>query len=104
MSDEVKKIESNNALKKLTQQIKRFQKEIDQVNSEINVQQPKARVPVTPNVSSFQQWFSTYGNPKPSPHGFLSTVQSDPKIYGGTVHHSGFRTQAKMLRKGRLTR
>jgi hypothetical protein len=104
VSDEVTKAEKNNELKKLAQQIKRFQKEIDQVNSEIAVSGPKSSNPVVPNVSSFQQWFNNYGTPKPSPHGFMSSFQNDPKIYGGTMHHSGFRTQGKMMRKGRLTR
>ncbi len=104
VSDEVKGVEKQNELKKLTQQIKRFQKQIDQVNSEIEVARPKVSPPPAPSISSFQQWFSTYGKPKPSPHGFMSKFQEDPKIYGGTSHHAGFRTQGRMMCKGRLTR
>ncbi|GMI26565.1 hypothetical protein TeGR_g11946 [Tetraparma gracilis] len=104
VNDECKSAEKQNELKKLTQNIKRFQKEIDQVNSEIAANQPKKSVPLAPNVSSFQQWFSQYGTPKPSPHGILTQIQDDPKIYGGTSHHAGFRTLSKQMRKGRCTR
>ncbi|GMH77421.1 hypothetical protein TL16_g07400 [Triparma laevis f. inornata] len=104
-SAEVKAVESTNELKKLTQKIKRMQKEIDQVNSEIVVARPKKSDPPPPAiVSGFDQWFNNYGKPKPSPHGFMSQFQEDPKIYGGTGHHSGFRTRARMMRKGTITR
>ena len=91
-------------LKKLTAQIRRYQGQIDQVNSEITLARPKAPPPPPATVSSFEQWFNNYGKPKPSPQGFLTVVQDDPKIYGGTSHHAGFKTQAKMMRRGRLTR
>ena len=74
------------------------------MNHEIEQARPKPVVPLPATVSNFNQWFSTYGQPKPSPHGFMSSFQEDPKIYGGTGHHSGFKTQARMMRKGRLTR
>ncbi|GMI41019.1 hypothetical protein TrCOL_g10581 [Triparma columacea] len=101
---EVKSIEKTGELKKLTSQIRRYQKEIDQVNSEITVARPKPRPPPPATVSGFDQWFNNYGRPKPSPHGYLTVVKEDPKIYGGTGHHAGFKTQAKMMKKGRLTR
>ena len=43
VSEEVKKIEKMDELKKLTKKIKRFQKEIDQVNSEIGEEAKRRR-------------------------------------------------------------
>ena len=50
------------------------------------------------------QWFSTYGAPKPSPSGFRTDFVSSNKIYGGTNHHSAFKTQSTTMKKGRLTK
>ena len=74
------------------------------MNSSIVVARPVVRPPPPASVSSFDQWFSNYGRPSPGPHGLQSRFQEDPKIYGGTGHHKGFRTQARMMRKGTITR
>ena len=56
-----------------------------------------------PSVGSLDQWFQSYGRPKPSPDGIMTTFQKDKKIYGGTAHHRAFKTQAMTMKKGRGT-
>ncbi|GMI50353.1 hypothetical protein ScalyP_jg3206 [Parmales sp. scaly parma] len=104
VSDEAKSVVKQSELKKLTKQIQRIQKEIDIVNSEIRATRPKPQVVPPPTINGFAGWFRQYGEPKPAPMHFMSEFNNDPKIYGGTNHHAGFKTQSIQMRKGHLTR
>jgi hypothetical protein len=110
-NDEVKNIEKQQELKKLTQKIKRMQVEINTINGEIEAGKMVGKTPshaaaaaAPSNVNSFEQWFAAYGHPQPTPDGMLSSFNSSPKIYGMTRHHSAFKTQGTLMRKGRLIR
>jgi len=104
VSEEVTSTVKQNELKKLTKQIKRIQKEIDIVNNEIAAARPKPQVVPPPTINSFSAWFREFGEPKPAPVHFMSEFSDNPKIYGGTNHHSGFKTMSRQMRKGHLTR
>ena len=58
-----------------------------------------------PTINSLQQWFGTYGKPeKPTVPGFMTNFQKNPKTYGGTKHHSAFKTLSTTMKSGRLIR
>ena len=116
VSSENTDVEKSNLLGKMTKEIKTLQLALDSVNHEIEVQNSKTAktqkknlkdvaANAEKNIGSFQQWFTTYGDPAGiPPDGWRSSFTEDPKIYGGTGHHAGFKTQAKVMRRGRLTR
>lgn len=108
-SEEVKRVYATNECNNLVRKIARSQKELDVIDAEIqqradtkNSSQEAARA-FQPSVGNLEQWFQSYGRPKPCPEGLLTTFQKDKKIYGGTGHHRAFKTQAMTMKKGRGT-
>lgn len=57
-----------------------------------------------PGLQDLGGWFKTYGRPKPQPEGLTSTFASSAKVYGGTEHHSAFRSMAATMKRGRCIR
>lgn len=105
--DDVVAAHNRGDLGQLAKKIGRVQKELDNVDQELATKQAmrtSAVLPAESNMSSLQQWFAMYGQPKPSPHGFLTTFQNNSKIYGGTQNHRAFKTQSKAMKQGRLIR
>jgi hypothetical protein len=105
-SDEVKDTEDGKILNQFARNIAKVHAELDQINSEIDkCKRPAAVVSEVP-LSTLGQWFDVYGRPKANDavEDMLTTFTPSPKIYGGTAHHRSFKTQATMMRKGRLTR
>jgi|EP00505_MAST-04D_sp_SCG-Rhode-Island_P002340 hypothetical protein len=104
----VKQIETKGELKQLTMRIRDVERELEQLRQEEAsiVKQKKEMLAMNPpQVSSLQQWFGTYGKPeKPTVPGFMTNFQKDPKTYGGTKHHSAFKTLSKTMKPGRLIR
>ncbi|CAM9860517.1 unnamed protein product [Ectocarpus sp. 6 AP-2014] len=113
-SEEAARIVANGELAVLTKKIARLQRDIDQVEQDIQQAgvvasstaaaaqaQPSARPPC----SSLAEWFAAYGEPAPSEFsGLMTNFEESPKIYGGTNHHRAFKTQATVMKKGRITR
>lgn len=52
-------------------------------------------------VRTSEQWLRTYGRPKAVPEGMTSSFAPVPRVYGGTEHHSAFRSSATAMRPGR---
>eukprot|EP00903_Cladosiphon_okamuranus_P016282 g15015.t1 len=111
-SEEAKRIVENGELAALAHKIVRLQKEIDQVEQDLQtravVSSAAAAQPHPPaegGFSSLAEWFAAYGEPgPPAATGLTTTFEDSPKIYGGTRHHRAFKTQATVMRKGRITR
>ena len=104
----MKRVYQTNECNNLVRKIARTQKELDVIDQEIQQRAdakiaPAERSGFTPNVANLEQWFQSYGRPKPCPEGLLTTFQKDKKIYGGTGHHRAFKTQAMTMKKGRGT-
>lgn len=102
-------------LKALADNIQRVQRELDQVNSEIDKLRagPSAWLSPAPTtdtvpsmpVASIGQWLSRYGEPRETPKGFLTSFEDDRKIYGGRDStYRGFKSQGKIMKAGRITR
>eukprot|EP00904_Undaria_pinnatifida_P007695 jgi/Undpi1/4055/HiC_scaffold_16.g07422.m1 len=106
--EETKRIVEKRALAVLTRKMTHLQQDIDQVEQDIQqagALESSAPRPPEPSLSSLSEWFATYGKPAPPPTLGLFTVYEDsPKIYGGTNHHRAFKSQATVMRKGRVTR
>jgi hypothetical protein len=105
-TDEVKDIEEGKVLNQYARKIAKVHAELEQINSEIDkAKRPPQTVTEIP-LSSLGQWFDVYGRPKPNPavEDMLTTFSPSPKIYGGTAHHRSFKTQASIMRSGRITR
>ncbi|OQR96422.1 hypothetical protein ACHHYP_15829 [Achlya hypogyna] len=103
--DVVKAVVKNGELRKLQGVIVQLQQKIDQIDAELaNHAAKAAAAPVTNEVQSLKQWFSTYGTPKPVTSGMLTSFATDPKVYGGTEHYSAFKSQSLTMKKGRLTK
>ncbi|CAM9163129.1 unnamed protein product [Scytosiphon promiscuus] len=99
-SEDAARIVENGELAALTNKIARLQREIDQVEHDIN--QAGA---ISSACSSLAEWFAAYGEPgPPAATGLMTNFEESPKIYGGTNHHRAFKTQATVMRKGRVTR
>ncbi|CAM9721239.1 unnamed protein product [Heterosigma akashiwo] len=107
---EIKRIYDQGDLNLLTNKIRQKQREIDQIDAEIENEEKVQKSSLYSSsrpanaVNSLSQWFATYGEPKPPPGGQFTTFDADPKVYGGTAHHQAFKTLAKTMRKGRCTR
>lgn len=56
---------------------------------------------LAPTVRSTEQWLRTYGRPKAMTEGMTSTFAPLPRVYGGTEHHSAFRSSATVMKEGR---
>uniref|UniRef100_A0A7S2UW48 Uncharacterized protein n=1 Tax=Fibrocapsa japonica TaxID=94617 RepID=A0A7S2UW48_9STRA len=98
---EVQRIIAADDLKLLTNKINQIQRELDQIDSEIeqlSKQHYSQRNP--PQVNNLGQWFAVYGTPKPPPNGTLSVFEPSDKVYGGTQHHRAFKSQSRSLKKG----
>ncbi|CAN0141257.1 unnamed protein product [Pylaiella littoralis] len=115
-SEEAARIVENGDLAALTHKIARLQREIDQVEQDIQQAGavssstaaaagqtlPSAAAPACSNLA---EWFAEYGEPgPPAAAGLTTTFEESPKIYGGTNHHRAFKTQATVMRKGRIIR
>jgi|EP00945_MAST-04E_sp_MAST-4E-sp1_P007345 hypothetical protein len=105
---QVKQIETKNELRQLTLRIRDNERELEQLRQEeasIAKQKKELLAMNPPQINSLQQWFGTYGKPeKPTVPGFMSNFQRNPKTYGGTKHHSAFKTLSKTMKAGRLIR
>ena len=104
-SPEVKQVEGNKVLSHLTRNVEKVNREIEQIDSEIDqLKAHKESKPVDLPMNSLHQWFDTYGRPKHADKSeMISTFHSSPKIYGGTGHHRAFKSQATIMKKGRVT-
>ncbi|CAM9859767.1 unnamed protein product [Ectocarpus sp. 8 AP-2014] len=117
-SEEAVRIVANGELAVLTNKIARLQRDIDQACSRVeqDIQQAgavasstavaaQAQPSASPPCSSLAEWFAAYGEPAPSASsGLMTNFEESPKIYGGTNHHRAFKTQATVMKKGRITR
>ena len=57
-------------------------------------------------IGTLQEWFSLYGKPSSSAEERCDKITSflpSSKVYGGTTHHSAFRSQSTVMKKGRIT-
>ncbi|CAM9507770.1 unnamed protein product, partial [Choristocarpus tenellus] len=87
-SEETRRIVENGNLAALTLKMSQIQRELDQVDYDIQRGQLlPPQLLAEPSLTSLKQWFETYGKPKPTPPGFLTNFEESPKIYGGTSHH-----------------
>ena len=105
---EVKAIENKGELKQLTHRIRDNERELEQLRQEearIVKQKKELLASNPPTINSLKQWFGTYGKPeKPTVPGFMTNFQKNPKTYGGTKHHSAFKTLSTTMKSGRLIR
>ncbi|CAM9742960.1 unnamed protein product, partial [Laminaria digitata] len=94
--EEAKRIVENGDLAVLTRKIGHLQRDIDQVEHDIqqaDALSSSARRPPEPSLSSLSDWFAAYGEPgPPATLGLLTNFEESPKIYGGTNHHRGTNT------------
>ncbi|CAM9312804.1 unnamed protein product [Ectocarpus sp. 13 AM-2016] len=119
-SEEAARIVANGELAVLTNKIVRLQRDIDQAKQHCQVEQDiqqagavasstaaaaHAQSPASPPCSSLAEWFAAYGEPaRSASSGMMTNFEESPKIYGGTNHHRAFKTQATVMKKGRITR
>lgn len=104
--EEIRATEEGKVLNQLARNIHKVHCELEQIDSEIHKARTAPPAPADIPLSSLSQWFDVYGRPKHGDDGqdLLTTFSPSPKIYGGTAHHRSFKTQASIMRKGRLTR
>mmetsp|Transcript_8293 Transcript_8293/g.8451 ORF Transcript_8293/g.8451 Transcript_8293/m.8451 type:complete len:204 (-) Transcript_8293:248-859(-) len=102
-------VEKAKILPQYTRNISKLHNEITQIDAEMAREQDSQQGFDTklPEISlnSLSQWFDNYGRPKHSEiDGWVTSFQTNPKVYGGTGHHRAFRSQASSMKKGRITR
>jgi len=98
----------NGEMKQLVAQVQKNQKEIDQLDLELQMAENK-RLAMESNknssqvVSTMSQWFKTYGAPKPEPSaGYTTRFVASSKVYRGYGDKKAFRTQSSTMKPGRL--
>lgn len=104
--ERVKAAERSGEVKRLQGQAALLQKQIDQVTDQIEsaARDGGGKAPSSPSVGSLKQWLATYGAPTQAHPDQYSSFTPDRKVYGGTAHYSAFRSQASVMKKGRLTK
>jgi hypothetical protein len=109
-SEEVKKMESEKVMATYSRSISKVHNEIVGINNEIALATSSSpggkQAPNEVSMSSFNQWFDTYGRPKDNDgkKDMFSNFAPAPKIYGGTSHHRSFKSSASIMTKGKMTR
>ena len=105
-STEVQRAYDRKTCNQMVKKIARTQQDLDAIEEDIRAREAarlKSLELRDPTLTSFDQWFQQYGRPKDPPDGFMTTFESNKKIYGGTSHHRAFKTQALTMKKGRGT-
>ena len=120
-----RQVERSNQCGQLTKKLARVNKELENLNEEIAQRELAKKAQRAAELAKFElkeddregkgagggagmqsleQWLAVYGQPKPAPHGYMTTFQKGPKIYGGTTHHRAFKTQSTQMTTGHLIR
>ena len=119
-SEEVAKAEKNKELNSLAVKVAQTQKELEQINQEIDSHvKSKVKGPtVAQELPSISAWFDRYKDlskelgkdnkastsAAATKKDMLSTFKPDPKIYGGTRHHRSFKSGATRMKPGHCIR
>jgi hypothetical protein len=104
----IARAEKNNDMGSMNGKITSIQKEIHQIDRDMDLARKKQRQledsKQKVGIMNMSQWFDTFGVPKPEPApGYTTRFTPGTKVYGGTNHYSGFRTVSTRLTKGRMT-
>eukprot|EP00949_MAST-11_sp_MAST-11-sp1_P004749 g4749.t1 len=106
--EHIKQIEEKSELSALARRIRDCEREIKQLQMEAerNEKQRKQLAAFNPpQINSLQQWFGTYGKPeKQQVPGFETVFKKNTKVYGGTKHHSAYKSLATTMKIGRVWR
>lgn len=105
--EHAKAVERSGEVQRLQEQVAQLQKQIDVITDKIEGDRKTeagGNGSQSPSVNSLKQWLATYGSPKQTASDQYSSFTPDRKVYGGTSHYSAFRSQASVMKKGRLTK
>ena len=105
-NNDIKSIESNHILKKITNQIGALTTELQVINEEISSIKliHSQQKPPDLGITKISQWFEVYGQPKNDDMDRLTSFSVCRKIYGGTSHHRSFKSLSSTMKKGRITK
>ena len=108
-STKVKQIEAGNVLAEKQRAIAALEAEIDKTKQHIESLQAKAKAAAEASsaapVSSLDEWFAVYKRPATmGAEGFATTFAPSTKVYGGSAHYDAFKSVARTMKSGRMTK